>query len=230
MFNGIVFDCDGVLVDTEPLSMRVTQKAVAELGWHPTVEELYRLFLGCSKEHLQKIVEKKTGRKLTRDWLTPYRAFRNDLFRRELTETHGVSFALDRIDMPIALASNSSHAHIELALEIVGLFPRFQRNISSAEDVAQGKPAPDVYLHAANQLGLDPTECMAVDDSRAGVESAKAAGMYVLAYETPLTPRGSFDDLGVSTFNNMRELPGLVNKIRTATTRSNSNAQSATSS
>ncbi|GAB2530399.1 HAD family hydrolase [Paramicrobacterium agarici] len=226
LFKGVVFDCDGVLVDTEPLSMQVTQKAIAALGWHPPIAEMYQLFLGCSKEYLQEVVEDKTGLKLERDWLASYRAFRNDLFRRELKEIPGISFALERIDLPIALASNSSHAHIKLALEIVGLYPTFQQHISSAEDVPRGKPAPDVYLHAARQLGLEPAECIAIDDSRAGVRSAMAAGMHVLAYETSLAPQGSFADLDVKTFNDMRDLPGLVSDLNHVRTKSHSHARS----
>lgn len=181
-FDAVVFDCDGVLVDSETLSMQVSQRIVADLGWQVDLPTMMDLFVGCSHEFFVEQVETNIGRRLTRGWDVPYRDWLEEAFRDGLTAVPGISLALERIELPTAVASNSRHERIRMSLDIVGLLQRFDERISSAEDVAAGKPAPDVYLHAAGILGVPPRRCIAIDDSRFGVEAARRAGMYVLAY------------------------------------------------
>lgn len=214
--EAIVFDCDGVLVDSEVLGMTVGQRVLADLGWQVEVPELIEKFMGSSHEHYVSEVEKKLGRALEPGWDAPYRAWYEKAYAEELREIEGISAAIERISLPMAVASNSRRARIESSLRTVGLYAKFAGSIASAEDVPQGKPAPDVYLKAAEKLGVAPERCLAVEDSRFGVQAALSAGMSVFAHETELTPSGWFEDIEVTVFHSMADLPDLV---RAATAR-----------
>ncbi len=209
----MVFDCDGVLVDSEVLSLKIGQKVLADLGWEADIPTLVESFMGCSHEHYIAEVERNLGRTLDDDWSAPYKPWYDKAFSEDLREIDGISRALDGIDLPTAVASNSRHVQIRSSLTTVGLFDRFAGRISSAEDVPNAKPAPDVYLRAAETLGVAPERCIAVEDSRFGVQAACAAGMTVLAYETDMTPAGWFDRPDITVFRSMAELPALVREL-----------------
>lgn len=211
-FDAIVFDCDGVLVDSETLSMRVSQQIVADLGWQIDLATMMEMFVGCSHEYFVEQVEKNIGRKLEHGWDDPYRGRLEQALRAELTAIPGITGALDQISLPSAVASNSRHARIRMSLDIVGLLRRFEGKISSAEDVLAGKPAPDVYLHAAEMLGVPPHRCIAVDDSPFGVEAAHRAGMYVLAYAGPHTASLPERDR-VFVLDDIADLPEVVTRL-----------------
>lgn len=213
-FDAVVFDCDGVLVDSELLSARVTQRMVADLEWHAEVDELMTMFTGSSREFFEAEIERRIGRPLEPGWDAPYRGWLEQALRSELTVIPGIVEALQQIDLPVAVASNSSTDRIRISLEVAGLLDRFDGRISSAVDVAAGKPAPDVYLRAAEVLGVPPERCIAIDDSRFGVEAARRAGMFVLAYD-----REGASGLSVVTGDRLRiiedlaELPGAVDRL-----------------
>lgn len=213
-YDAVVFDCDGVLVDSEVLSSTVSQRVLADLGWNVDFETMMATFVGCSNEFFVSEVEKNTGRTLAPDWSVPYWPWFEEAFREGLREIKGISVALDQIDLPTAVASNSGYERIRMSLEIVGLLDRFDGRICSAEDVAQGKPAPDVYLRAAELLCVAPERCIAIDDSAFGVQSARAAGMHVLAYETELTPPGAHSGPRTTVFHSMGEVPRLIDQLR----------------
>lgn len=208
-----MFDCDGVLVDSETLSMKVSQRIVADLGWHVDLASLMGMFVGCSHEFFVSQVEKHIGRSLGPDWDAPYNGWLEEAFRSELTAVPGIKRALEMIRIPIAVASNSGHERIRMSLSLVGLLDRFDGRISSANDVTAGKPAPDVYLHAAERLGVAPDRCIAIDDSRFGVEAAQRAGMYVLAYSAHGT--GAQLPIGERThrLDDMTDLPCVVERL-----------------
>jgi len=209
-FDAVVFDCDGVLVDSERLSAEVSRRILADLGWDIGTDELMERFTGCSREHFVAAIESRIGRPLEPGWDAPYRGWLEEAFRAGLAPVPGIERALERIGMPVAVASNSGHERIRTSLEIVGLLSRFDGRISSAEDVAAGKPAPDVYLRAAEILGVPPERCIAIDDSRFGVEAARRAGMLVFAYG----PEGSFPaEERVVPIHDLRRLPELLDRI-----------------
>lgn len=212
-FDAVVFDCDGVLVDSEELSMRVSHRIVGDLGWSVDLSEMMRMFVGCSHEHYVAEVERRLGRTLERGWMDPYRGWHEEAFRTELEAIPGIAEALDEIALPTAVASNSSHDRIRLTLGIVGLLDRFDGRIASAQDVAAPKPAPDVYLRGAELLGLPAERCIAVDDSRFGVTAAASAGMQVLAYTG--SPAGTPVPTGerIHPFDDMADLPTLVDRL-----------------
>lgn len=212
--GAVIFDCDGVLVDSETLSMKVSQRIVADLGWEVDLETMMRLFVGCSHEFFVEQVEHHLGRPLVPGWDEPYRGWLERAFEAGLEAVPGVVQALDRIALPTAVASNSGHERIRLSLGIVGLLERFDGRISSAEDVGEGKPAPDVYLHAAELLGVAPQRCIAVDDSWFGVTAAWRAGMHVVAYGEHWSADDLPDDGRVRILGDLAALPAVVDELR----------------
>ena len=211
-FDAIVFDCDGVLVDSEMISMKVSQRIVADLGWEVDLATMFKMFVGSSHEYFVAQIENQIGRSLEPGWNLPYRGWLEAEFHTGLVAIPGVVDAIDQIRLPTAVASNSGHDRIRLSLDIVGLLAHFDGRISSAQDVAAGKPEPDVYLHAAELLGVSPERCIAIDDSRFGVEAAQRAGMRVLAFDGGASGL-PLDGPRTSLLRDMEELPSLVERL-----------------
>lgn len=209
----VIFDCDGVLVDSERLSVDVDRRVLAELGWHLSADEIVHRFVGRSNAHFRAEVEAHLGWALPDDWETPYEHWYIDAFERDLEAVPGVEAALDDIAMPTCVASSGSHAKIRTTLGLTGLLPRFAGRIFSADDVANGKPAPDLFLHAASSMGVAPADCVVVEDSRFGVKAARAAGMRVLGYAGGLTPADWLTEAS-RVFTDMAELPSLLGTSR----------------
>lgn len=209
----IVFDCDGVLVDSERLSVDVDRRVLAEFGWELSVEEIVHRFVGRSGAHFRTEIETYLGRALPSDWEAPYERWYAEAFERDLEAVPGVLTAIDAIPMRSCVASSGSHAKIRTTLGLTGLLPRFEGRIFSAEDVDEGKPSPDLFLHAASTMGVDPAGCIVIEDSRFGVQAARAAGMRVLGYAGGLTPPDWLSDAN-AVFLDMAELPALVESIQ----------------
>ncbi|WP_431779590.1 HAD family hydrolase [Microbacterium aurantiacum] len=209
-FDAVVFDCDGVLVDSELLSMRMSQRLLRDVGWDADIDELMATFTGCSREFFDAEVERRIGRPLEPGWDAAYSGWLAEAFESELTAVPGIAPALERIGLPVAVASNSGHDRIRMSLDLVGLLPRFDGRIASAEDVAAGKPEPDVYLRAADMLGVAPERCIAIDDSVFGVEAARRAGMLVLAYR-PDAVTAAVDR--VLPIDDLHRLPEVVDRL-----------------
>ncbi|MFJ4997293.1 HAD family hydrolase [Microbacterium sp. NPDC088619] len=208
----VVFDCDGVLVDSEKVSIEVDRRVLADLGWAISHDEILHRFVGRSSAYFRAEIEAHLGRSLPDDWEAPYQSWYLDAFARELTAVAGVEAALDEITTATCVASSGSHAKIRRNLAQTGLLPRFAGRIFSADDVANGKPAPDLFLHAAERLGVDPERCVVVEDSRFGAQAARAAGMRVLGYAGGLTPAEWLEREGATVFTDMRDLPELVRR------------------
>jgi len=206
-FELVIFDCDGVLVDSEPLSNRILAERLTAIGLPTTTEDSIRDFMGRSlTSGLEKIVE-RLGRPLPDGWVDDYHAEVFAAFERELRPVPGLPEALDAIDLPWCVASSSGHPRIRKALGTTGLLPRFEGRIFSATDVEHGKPAPDLFLHAAAAMGAAPEACVVVEDAPAGVQAGLAAGMTVLGY-AGFTDPALLD--GARVFSSMAELPGLI--------------------
>jgi len=203
----IIFDCDGVLVDSEVLAIAVDELVLADLGWSMGRDEIIARFVGRSEEHFVTVVEDHLGRSLPTDWADSYQHLYRDSFRQNLRPVAGIVEALDSITFPICVASNGSHEKMEFTLGLTGLIPRFEGRIFSASDVARGKPAPDLFLHAADVLGYAPSDCVVVEDSLAGVQAALASNMRVIAYAGGIFPRGLLNENGVVIIDDMLELP-----------------------
>lgn len=206
----VIFDCDGVLVDSERIAVRVDVVVLAELGWVMTEAEVVERFMGRTDEYMVSQIEAHLGRPLPGNWEEPFQRLYREAFEAGLKPVPGILEVLDEIATPTCVASSGTHERIRYTLGLTGLYTRFVGRIFSASDVARGKPAPDLFLHAANRMGADPSECAVVEDSRYGIEAARAAGMRAFGYAGGLTPRHRLEGIGTVVFQDMRELPRLL--------------------
>jgi HAD superfamily hydrolase (TIGR01509 family) len=206
----VIFDCDGVLVDSEPISIRIDVEMFAELGLTMSEQEVIERFVGRSPEVLVQAVEEQLGHPPPDGWEERGEHRLRRAFEAELEPVDGIREALAQISLPVCVASSSPPERLRFKLELTGLYTRFAGRIYSATEVANGKPAPDLFLHAARELGADPAECVVVEDSRYGVQAARAAGMDVLAYAGGLTPADAMAGPRTTVFDDMRSLPGLL--------------------
>ena len=211
----MIFDCDGVLVDSERLAIKVEVEVLSELGWPLTEAEVIERFVGRSDRDMHAMIEAQLGPSLPVGWQARFDPRYRQAFAAELTPIHGVVDALDRITLRSCVASSATHAHLRFTLELTGLYERFAGRIFSSEDVARGKPAPDLFLHAAQQMATSPARCVVVEDSRPGVEAARAAGMRVLAYAGGLSRRELLEGPNTVVFDQMAALPELIDALNT---------------
>ncbi|MDT9688793.1 HAD family hydrolase [Streptomyces sp. P9(2023)] len=210
MVELVIFDCDGVLVDSERIYCRVDREVFASLGAEFTEAEVVEQFVGSSSEMLTAILEERLGRSLEPGWHQAYRHLYDAALDAELTVVKGVTDALDHLEVPFCLASNGSHATIRRNLTRVGLQDRFEGRIFSARDVARGKPAPELFLHAAATMGVPPERCAVVEDSPYGVQAARSAGMRAFGYCGGLTRADRLTGAGTVVFDDMSQLPKLL--------------------
>ena len=213
MFGLIIFDCDGVLVDTERLGVKIDVEVLASLGWKLSESELVERFTGVSDADYRRAIEAQIGRPLPHDWEAQIQPRYHKVFSEQLTAVEGVVAALDQIDVPTCVASSGTHEKMRFTLGLTGLYERFAGRIYSATEVTSGKPAPDLFLHAARAMGVDPASCIVVEDSVNGVAAARAAGMHALGYAGGVTPAAKLAGPGTTVFEHMRDLPGLIANI-----------------
>jgi HAD superfamily hydrolase (TIGR01509 family) len=206
----VIFDCDGVLVDSEPIAIRIDVEMFAEVGMTVSAQEVIERFVGRSPELLARAVEEQLGHPPPDGWEERGERRLRRAFEAELQPVGGVREALDRISLPVCVASSSPPERLRFKLELTGLYERFDGHIFSAAEVANGKPAPDLFLHAARQMGVDPGGCVVVEDSRYGVQAARAAGMRALAYAGGVTPAEALAGPCTRVFDDMRSLPDLL--------------------
>jgi HAD superfamily hydrolase (TIGR01509 family) len=209
-FELVIFDCDGVLVDSERIAVRVEAEYLAELGWPLSQAEIVERFMGRTTEYMDEAVEARLGSRLPSDWKDQFRRRYAEAFAAELVPVDGVLDALDQIAVPTCVASSGSHDKLRFTLGHTGLYGRFEGRIFSGYEVANGKPAPDLFLHAAARMGAEPARCAVVEDSRYGVLAARAAGMRAFGYAGGLTPADRLEGEGTVVFEDMRELPRLL--------------------
>lgn len=206
----VIFDCDGVLVDSERIGVRVDVAVLAKLGWVMTEAEVVERFMGRTDEDMASQIEAHLGRALPANWGEPFQRLYREAFEAGLQPVPGILEALDTIDTPTCVASSGTHERIRYTLGLTGLYARFAGRIFSAADVSRGKPAPDLFLHAASRMGVDPSDCVVVEDSVYGIEAARAAGMRAFGYAGGLTPRHRLEGMGTVVFQHMRDLPRLL--------------------
>ena len=217
-FSAVLFDCDGVLVDSEPITNRVLAEMLGELGWQITTEESMNTFTGKAVKDEAELIERKTGFRITDDWLKTFRARRNEALERDLVAIPRAPEAIReihaRLDGRIACASGADRHKVELQLAKVGLLEYFEGRIFSGHEMPRSKPHPDVYLAAAKALEVEPGRCAIVEDTVTGAMAGVAAGATVFGYSTgesghsgpgPLLSVGA-----VRVFSDMSELPALL--------------------
>ena len=212
----VVFDCDGVLVDSERLSITIDQEVLAELGWDLTLDEIVHRFVGRSQAEYEREVEQHLGRPLPEGWEESNAWRYREAFVSSLRPVPGIEGALDAITWSTCVASSGTHDRMRFTLGLTGLWDRFAGRIFSATEVARGKPAPDLFLHAATAMGWDPARCVVVEDSVHGVTAALSAGMAVVGYAGGVTPRDRLERPGVVVIDDMRDLPTAIGQASAA--------------
>lgn len=209
----VIFDCDGVLVDSERLTVAVEARMLTELGWPHTPDDVVARFMGRSSEaalaEIGAVIGEDNARRFDEEsTLEIYRAFDSDL-----VAVSGVAEVVDRlhaVGLVTCVASSGSHAKMRRTLGLTELHDRFTGRIFSASEVRHGKPAPDLFLHAARQLSFPPESCVVVEDSAYGVRAAVAAGMTAFGYAGGLTPAAALEDAGAVVFHEMAELGDML--------------------
>jgi HAD superfamily hydrolase (TIGR01509 family) len=178
----VIFDCDGVLVDSEPVSVRVLVEALRRKGLDIDEPEAYRRFLGRSLATVTRTMREEFGVEADEVFLEDMRHDLYARFRTDLKPVHGIAETLDILGFRRCVASSSQPERIRLSLTLTGLIDRLEPHIFSAAMVAHGKPAPDLFLHAASEMNADPADCIVIEDSPAGIEAGHRAGMAVFAF------------------------------------------------
>jgi HAD superfamily hydrolase (TIGR01509 family) len=209
-YDLVIFDCDGVLVNSEPISNRILAERLTAIGLPTTTDEAIGDYMGRSWKTDQEIIEGRLGRPLPDGWVDAYHAEVIAAFRTELRPVEGIAAALDAIEEPWCVASSSAHPRIHAALSACRLLERFEGRIFSATDVEHGKPAPDLFLHAARACGAAPERCVVIEDAPPGAQAGRRAGMDVLGY-AGLTAPELLAVEGARVFTSMAELPALLN-------------------
>jgi len=208
----VIFDCDGVLVDSEAIANRIMAEHITATGIPIAYEDCRARFVGGTLQRVMDTVEQWLGKPLPPGWKDDFEARRNEAFRRELKAVAGVEEVLQRlarVGTEICVASSGTIEKMELTLGLTGLKRYFGERLFSASMVAHGKPEPDIFLYAAEQMGYLPETCVVVEDSPTGVTAAVAAGMRVLAYAAD-TDAEILRAAGAHPFAEMAELPGLL--------------------
>jgi HAD superfamily hydrolase (TIGR01509 family) len=217
-FDAIPFDCDGVLVDSEPITHRVLAQMLGELGWAATVEECMRIFTGKAVKDEAALIEARTGFAITPEWLAGFWARRNEALARDLVAIPGAVQAVRTLHAAlggrIACASGADRRKVEMQLDKVGILDCFEGRIFSGHEMPRSKPAPDVYLAAAQALGVDAARCAVIEDTVTGAAAGVAAGATVFGYSPGDLGHSGPDALraaGVAqVFTDMAQLPSLL--------------------
>lgn len=208
-----IFDCDGVLVDSETISNSVLARMLTEEGLPTTPGESRRAYQGLLLADILADAEAKLGRTLSAGWLDRYELERSIAFRKELRPIAGVAQAVTRIrraGIAVCVASQGKLEKTRLSLELTGLCDLFEDDaLFSAYQVPRGKPHPDLFLHAAHTMGADPSKCVVIEDTPSGVEAAVAARMKVLGYCAD-SDEQALQRAGAKTFQSLDVLPELL--------------------
>ncbi len=220
-FDLIIFDCDGVLVDSEVISCRVHAEVLTRHGYPITADEVFARFLGRSALAASREVETELGRALPEDFDAQLKAALFDEFAVSLEAVPHVAEALAAIATPVCVASSGTPDKIRTSLTHTDLLPRLAPHIFSATQVAHGKPAPDLFLFAATQMGTAPSRCLVIEDSVPGITAARAAGMTAFGFSGGSHCRAGHAETLIAAgaradFDDMRQLPEMIRKFAPA--------------
>jgi HAD superfamily hydrolase (TIGR01509 family) len=214
----VIFDCDGVLVDSEVISCRAHAETLTRHGYPISADQVLDRFLGVSEREARLMIEHETGRKLPDDFESQVKQATLQSYADDLRAISYVGEAIAAIGAPKCVASSGTPDKIRHGLTCAGLYHQFTPHIFSASQVKRGKPAPDLFLFAAAQMAASPKRCVVIEDSVPGVTGARAAGMTVLGFHGGSHCRPGHADLlraagAAVTFDDMRELPGMIGRI-----------------
>jgi HAD superfamily hydrolase (TIGR01509 family) len=214
----VIFDCDGVLVDSEVISCHAHAETLTRHGYPITADQVLLRFLGVSDREARQIIESEMGRSLPSDFDAQIKQAALQRYANELAAIPYVGEAIDAIGVAKCVASSGTHDKIRHGLTCAGLYDRLAPDIFSATQVKRGKPAPDLFLFAAERMQASPARCIVIEDSIPGVKGARAAGMTVLGFHGGSHCRPGYGETlknagAVTTFDDMRQLPDLIAQI-----------------
>ena len=221
-FDAVLFDCDGVLVDSESITNRVLCTMLNESGWAISQEECTRDFIGKTVRSQAAVIEAHTGKPLTDAWMAEFYERRNAALKAELVAIDGALLAVEQTHAlcqgRIAVASGADRAKVEMQLQQVGMAPYFEGSVFSGHELPRSKPFPDVYLAAAAALKADPARCLVVEDTVTGVQAGVAAGATVWGYFPADQGHASAEQLleagAACVFGDMGDLPAMFEAVR----------------
>ncbi|MBE9258036.1 HAD family phosphatase [Dolichospermum sp. LEGE 00246] len=209
-FKLVIFDCDGVLVDSEPIINRTFAETLTEFGFPITYREVTQKFIGKSLKTCLEIIEQSYNKPLPKNFIELCKEREIAPLQQELQPVSGINEVLEQITLPKCVASNNSHRHIQFVLKLTGLLHQFEGKIYSCYDVPRPKPFPDVYLHAAEQMNTNPEHCVVIEDSVPGVQAGYAARMTVFGYAQHSDGTALTDAGAKIVFNDMRQLSQIL--------------------
>jgi HAD superfamily hydrolase (TIGR01509 family) len=211
MIELVIFDCDGVLVDSEPIANRVFARELAAHGLAMTLGEVMRTFIGRSRDTCIDMAGRMRGEPLPPGFARAWDDALHEALRSEVKPVEGIPEVLRTLSIPFCVASNGEPEHMRISLTAAGLMPLVEGRLFSAAQVPRPKPAPDLFLHAAKVMGFEPRACAVIEDTVTGVKAAVAAGMRAFGYAgAPHTDGEALEAHGASVFRNMRSLPALL--------------------
>jgi HAD superfamily hydrolase (TIGR01509 family) len=218
VFDLIIFDCDGVLLESEIISCSTDAAELTKAGFPYTTQEVCEQFLGKSLKSMLATIEADHGKPFPDGFVDHLKSCNKERFEGELVAVDGVAQVIDGLALPFCVASSSDVVRLNLSLGLVGLHGRFAPHIYSADHVKNPKPAPDLFLHAASCMGAAPDRCLVIEDSLAGVAAGLAAGMMVLGFHGGAhCPGGHADRLKQAgthrNFHRMLDLPALIDVL-----------------
>lgn len=206
----VIFDCDGVLIDSERIANTILLEMLNELGLFLTLEEVFDIFVGASMSICLEIVKNMLGKSPPENLASEFEQRTMQAFSTDLQPVQGIHDVLSKLNLPYCVASNSNHTWINQALIATDLLPYFSGKIFSATAVARSKPYPDVFLYAVEKMGFYPHECVVIEDTPIGVRAGVDAGMTVFGYAEVTKPE-QLKAVGASVvFNDMRLLLKLL--------------------
>lgn len=218
-FDLVIFDCDGVLVDSEVISCRAHSEMLTRHGYPITSDQVLARFLGVSDREARLIIEAELGRSLPDDFELQVKHATLQFYAGDLQAISYVGEAIGAIALPKCMASSGTHEKIQHGLVCAGLYDLLSPHIFSASQVERGKPAPDLFLFAAKQMQVTAPRCLVIEDSLPGVTAARAAGMTVLGFHGGSHCRAGHGDAlrdagALMIFDDMRRLPGLIGDLQ----------------
>jgi HAD superfamily hydrolase (TIGR01509 family) len=207
----VIFDCDGVLIDSEPIANRVLAEQLQAIGLALTPREVMAEFVGLTRDGCLELAARRLGRPLPEGFAARWDEALFAALAAEVRAVDGVAELLQRLRVPWCVASNGTPHRMRMSLEAAGLLPLVEGRLFTASEVPRPKPAPDLFLHAAARMGAQPARCAVIEDTPTGVRAGVAAGMRVLAYAAaPHAQREALADEGAELFHAMAEVPALL--------------------
>ena len=208
-YKCIIFDCDGVLVDSETISAKIFKEMAEDLGFRMNFNYAMEKFTGVSMKKNLKFIEDNIEGTLPAHFEQEFRKRTYDLFKTDLKPINGIHNLLNKINVPVCVASSGPVEKIKISLTTTNLIDKFKNNIFSCYEIGSWKPEPGIYLHTARKMGFEPCECAVIEDSEAGIKAAKSGGFDVFALADK-RKKSRFEKLGANVFFSMDELHDLL--------------------